>query len=168
MVRFLRLFMIVFLAFGLASCGILGKKKPPAKEIEIKPAPENAGLDFLVTASPLVNPQPDGQPSPTVVRVYLLNGDTAFANASFRQLWENDAKTLGPTMLGKAELIVQPGSVAHVKAPMAEGTVLVAVVVGFRDFQDAKWRAMVPLQGEKQLKLKADLKTLAVNLGPQD
>jgi type VI secretion system protein VasD len=51
---------------------------------------------------------------------------------------------------------------------MAEGTVLVAVVVGFRDFQDAKWRAMVPLQGEKRLNLKADLKTLSVSLGPQD
>jgi type VI secretion system protein VasD len=168
MVRVLRVLVVIGLAFGMASCGMFGKKKPPAQEIEIKPAPKNAGIDLLVTASPLVNPQPDGQASPTVLRLYLLSGDTAFANASFRQLWENDAKTLGPTMLGKAEVIVQPGSVAHVKAPMAEGTVLVAVVVGFRDFQDAKWRAMIPLQGEKQLKLKAELKSLSVNLGPQD
>lgn len=163
-----RMVVIVLLAFGLSSCGMLGKKKPPPTEIEIKPAPAQAGIDFLVTASPLANPQPDGTPSPLVLRLYLLSGETAFANASFRQLWENDADTLGPTMLGKAELIVQPGGVQRVKAPMAEGTLLVAVVAGFRDFQDAKWRAMVPLQGEKQLKLKADLKTLSVNLGPQD
>ena len=168
MLRILRLFVIVFLALGLASCGIFGKKKPPPQEIEIKPAPANAGLDLLVTASPLVNPQPDGQPSPLVLRVYALSAETAFVNASFRQLWENDAKTLGPTMLGKAEVIVQPGSVAHLKAPLPEGAVLIAVVVGFRDFQDAKWRAMVPLQGEKKLSLKADLKTLSVGLGPQD
>ncbi len=168
MVRILRLLVIVMLAFSLASCGMFGKKKPPAKEIEIKPAPQNAGLDFLVAASPLVNPQPDGQPSPTVVRVYLLSGDTAFANASFRQLWENDAKTLGPTMLGKAEIVLNPGGVQRIKAKLVEGTVIVAVVVGFRDFEQAKWRAMIPLQGEKKLKLKAELKTSSVNLGPQD
>ncbi len=160
--------MVALLALGLSACGLLGKSKPPPTEIEIKPAPADAGIDFLVTASPLANPQPDGSPSPLVLRLYLLSGDTAFANASFRQLWEDDAKTLGPTMLGKTEMILQPGGVQRVKAPIAPGTLLVAVVAGFRDFQDAKWRAMVPLQGEKNLKLKADIKSLSVGLGPQD
>jgi type VI secretion system protein VasD len=163
-----RIGVVIFLAIGLTSCGLLGKKKPPPTEIEIKPAPAKAGLDFLVTASPLMNPQPDGTPSPLVMRVYLLSGETKFANANFRQLWEDDVNTLGPTMLGKTEIIIQPGGVQRVKAPLAQGTLLIGVVVGFRDFKDAKWRAMVPVQGEKQLKLKAEIKTLAVNLGPQD
>ncbi|HVW54565.1 MAG TPA: type VI secretion system lipoprotein TssJ [Rhizobiaceae bacterium] len=158
---------MAMLSLELASCGIFGKKKPPAQEIAIQPAPAKAGLDLLVTASPLANPQPDGSPSPLVLRVYMLSGQTAFANASFRQLWENDAKTLGPTMLGKAEITIQPSGVKHVKAPLPQGTVVVAVVAGFRDFQDAKWRAMVPVQGEKQLDLGVQLNSLSVTLGPQ-
>jgi type VI secretion system protein VasD len=165
----LRTWLVLFAILGLSGCGLLSKDKPPPpKEIEIKPAPAEAGIDFIAMASPLVNPLPQGEPSPVVLRLYQLNGDSAFANASFRQLWEEDEKTLGPTMLGKAEIMLNPGGVEHIKAKLVEGTVLVAVVVGFRNFEGAKWRAMVPLHGEKNFKLKAELKTLSVDLGPQD
>lgn len=167
---FSRLFVLVCLcavAASLAGCG-LGQKKPPPTEIEIKPAPAAASLDVITVASPLVNPGPDGLPQPVVMRLYQLNAETAFANASFRQLWEADAETLGPTMLGKTELYFAPGEVQRVKANLIEGTTIVAVVVGFRNFEEAKWRAMVGLQGDKKFKLKADLKTLSIELGPQD
>lgn len=157
---------VFVLSLGLTACGF--GKKPPPKEIEIKPAPANAGIDFIAVASPLVNPGPDGAPQPVVLRLYQLNGETAFANASFRQLWEADADTLGPTMLAKTEMYLEPGSVQRIKANLIEGTTIVAAVAGFRNFEEAKWRAMVPLQGEKSFKLKASLNTLAVELGPQD
>lgn len=162
---FVRTCLLSALLLALAGCGLFGKPKPV--EIEIKPAPAEAGIDFMVVASPLINPLPDGAPSSVVLRLYQLNGETAFVNANFRQLWEQDEKTLGPTMLGKAELVVDPGGVQRVKAPLVEGTTIVAVVVGFRNFEEAKWRAMVPMQGEKNFKLQADLKTLSVDLGPQ-
>jgi type VI secretion system protein VasD len=44
----------------------------------------------------------------------------------------------------------------------------VAAVAGYRNFEEAKWRAMVGVQGESAMKLKADLKTLAIDLGPQN
>ena len=65
-------------------------------------------------------------------------------------------------MLGKTELYFAPGEVQRVKANLIEGTTIVAVVVGFRNFEEAKWRAMVGLQGDKKFKLKADLKTLSI------
>lgn len=164
----IRTWVVLVLVFGLSACGMLGAGKPPPTEIEIKPAPAEAAIDFIAMASPLVNPLPDGQPAPLVLRLYQLNGETAFANASFRQLWEQDEATLGPTMLGKAEIMLSPGGVERIKANLIEGTTLVAVTVGFRNFEEAKWRAMVPLQGEKKFKLKAELKTLSVDLGPQD
>ncbi len=71
-------------------------------------------------------------------------------------------------MLGKTELYFAPGEVQRVKANLIEGTTIVAVVVGFRNFEEAKWRAMVGLQGDKRFKLKAELKTLSIELGPQD
>ncbi|MHA6645268.1 type VI secretion system lipoprotein TssJ [Mesorhizobium sp. A623] len=163
----LRPWLVFAVVLCLSGCGLL-TKKPPATEIEIKPAPAEAGIDFIAMASPLINPSPDGQPSPVVLRLYQLSGDAAFANASFKQLWEQDEATLGPTMLGKAEIMLNPGGVERIKAKLVEGTVIVAVVVGFRDFEQTKWRAMIPLQGEKKLKLKAELKTSSVDLGPQD
>lgn len=164
-----RVLFVCVLASSLTACGLFGKKDvPPPKEIEIKPAPAAASLDFVAVASPLANPGPDGVPAPVVMRLYQLNAETNFSNASFRQLWEEDAKTLGPTMLGKTEIYLTPGGIEHVKANLIEGTTIVAVVVGFRNFENAKWRAMVGLQGDKRFKLKADLKTLAVDLGPQD
>lgn len=144
------------------------KEAPPPKEIEIKPAPAAAGIDFIAMTSPLVNPLPDGEPSPVVVRLYQLKGDAAFVNANFRQLWEDDEATLGPTLLGKAEVVLNPGGVERIKTSLIEGTALIAVVAGFRSFENAKWRAMVPLHGEKNFKLKAEVNTLSVDLGPQD
>lgn len=165
---FIRTWLVFAFVLSLSACSLLGNDKPPPTEIEIKPAPAQAAIDFIAMASPLINPLPDGQPSPLVLRLYQLNGETAFANASFRQLWEEDEATLGPTMLGKAEIMLSPGGVERISANLIEGTTLVAVVVGFRDFENAKWRAMVGLQGEKKFKLKAELKTLSVVLGPQD
>lgn len=164
----LKVLIVCVLAVGLSACGMFGKKKPPPTEIEIKPAPAAASIDFIAVASPLANPGPDGVPSPVVMRLYQLNGETNFVNGSFRQLWEEDEKTLGATMLGKTEIYLTPGGVERIKANLIEGTTIVAVVVGYRNFEDAKWRAMVPLQGDKRFKLKADLKTSSVELGPQD
>ncbi len=162
----IRTALVFVLMLSVSGCGLL-QRKPPPKEIEIKPAPAEANIDFIATASPLVNPAPSGEPSPIVVRLYQLNGETAFAGASFRQLWEADEDTLGPTLLGKTEMYLDPGGIERIKANLIEGTTIIAVVAGFRQFENAKWRAMVPVQGEKRFKLKADLKTLEVELGPQ-
>jgi type VI secretion system protein VasD len=159
---------LCLLALSLSACGLFAPKKPPPTEIEIKPAPPSSTIDFMVVASPLINPDPNGAPAPVVLRLYQLNGETNFANASFRELWEADEKTLGTTMLGKTEMFLTPGGVTRIKANLIKGTSIVAVVVGFRNFETAKWRAMVGLQGDTRFKLKADLKTLEVDLGPQD
>lgn len=167
MSRPLVLVCLCLVLFTLSGCGLISKKPPP-QEIEIKPAPAEASLDVIIVASPLVNPGPDGLPQPVVVRLYQLNGETAFANSSFRQLWEADAETLGATMLGRTELYLAPAQVQRIKANLIEGTTIIAAVVGFRSFGEAKWRAMVGVQGDKRFKLKVDLKTLSVEMGPQD
>lgn len=156
------------LPLPLGGCGMFSEESPAPMEIEIAPAPEGSDIDFLAVASPLANPSVDGAPSPVMLRLYQLKGETAFVNANFRQLWEEDEATLGPTLLGKTEMILEPGGVKRIEANLIEGTVIVAVTVGFRNFEEAKWRAMVGVQGEDKMVLKADIKTLAVDLGPQD
>lgn len=167
--RALRMTAVLTALAVLGSCSLFSADKPPPpKEIEIKPPAPDATLDFLVTASPLINPGTDGTPSSMVFRLYELSAPTQFSSANFRQLWESDEATLGATLLGKHEIVIAPGGVEHIKAKLNEKTLMIGVVAGFRDVTQAKWRALVPLQGEKTLALKASLKTLSVDLGPQD
>jgi type VI secretion system protein VasD len=163
---------ICFLALALPSCtaikDLFADKKPPPTEIEIKPAADGAGIDLIATASPLINPDAGGLPSPMVLRVYFLASPANFAKANFTQLWEKDAATLGPTMLGKQELIVKPGEAQRIVAKLPDGTTVIGVTGGFRNFQQAKWRAAFPLTGEPPHKLKVEIKTLAIDIAVQD
>lgn len=157
------------LLLPVAGCSLLKKDEPPpAKEIEIKKPAEGAKIDFLATASPLVNPGRDGVPSPVQVRLYILSAPDLFTEANFFELWEKDEATLKATMLGKKELFLIPGDVQRISAPLAPDALAVGVTVGFEDFQKAKWRAIIPLQGEKTLKIRAKIESDSVTLGPQD
>jgi len=54
--------------------------------------PQTLSLSFL--ASSRLNPTPDGQSRPLVVRVYELKEDARLLNASFEQVWQDDKATL--------------------------------------------------------------------------
>lgn len=153
----------------VSSCALLGlgKEEPEPTELEIKPPAENGRINFLATASPLLNPGPTGTPTPVVLRLYFLTAPGPFSEANFFELWEQDAATLGPTMLAKQELFLEPSDVQRVTADLPPETLMVGVTAGFRDFESAKWRAIVPMQGQKTLRLRAELLSNAVNLGPQ-
>lgn len=164
-----RLLLALALLLPVAGCSLLKKDEPPpAKEIEIKKPAEGAKIDFLATASPLVNPGRDGVPSPVQVRLYILSSPDLFTEANFFELWEKDEATLGPTVLGKQELFLIPGDVQRISAPLAPEALAVGVTVGFEEFQKAKWRAVIPLQGEKTLKIRAKIDSDAVTIGPQE
>lgn len=160
---------LVAAALLVSSCALLGKKDdpPPAAEIEIKKPGPDAKIDLLATVSPLANPGRDGVPSPVALRLYILSAPTAFTEANFFELWEHDQDTLGATLLGKQELFLIPSDVQHITAPLAPEALAVGVTVGFEDYQNAKWRAIIPLQGERTLKLRANVDSAAVTLGPQ-
>ena len=157
---------ICLLVLQLLSCA--SDKKPPPTEIEIKPAASGAGLDLIVTASPLINPDANGLPSPMVVRVYFLASPANFAKANFTQLWEKDATVLGATMLGKHELIIKPSEAQRIVTKLPDGTTVIGVTGGFLNYQQAKWRAAFPLTGEPPHKLKAEVKTQAIDISVQE
>jgi len=163
-----RALLALMLAYPLAGCSLLKKDEPPvAKEIEIKKPAEGTKIDFLATASPLANPGPNGTPSPVVLRLYILSAPDLFTEANFFELWERDEATLKGTLLGRKELFLTPSDVQRISAPLSPDALAVGVTVGYADFKNAKWRAIIPLQGEKTLKLRANIDSAAVTLGPQ-
>jgi type VI secretion system protein VasD len=162
-----RLPLVPALAIPLAGCGLwdsmFGPDQPAPKEVPMA-APPEARLKVTLTVSPLVNPDLDNRASPVVVRFYQLSADDAFKAADFASLFEKDEKTLGPTLLGKAEVIVAPGDIRTVASDINPKALYVAAVVGFRKFETAKWREIIPLKGEKQLELRCNLSRSAVEL----
>ncbi|MDP4025134.1 type VI secretion system lipoprotein TssJ [Methylobacterium sp. NEAU 140] len=160
------------LLVGMAGLGTLltscmEKKEPPPLEIDIKPAAGQT-VDFLIEASPLINPDAENNPAPVVVRIYLLASQTAFVNANFFQLWEKDEATLGSASLSRYETVLPPSGVRHIAAKLVDGTALIGVTVGFRDYRAAKWRALVPFVGDRTLKVKVQITTKSVAVVPQE
>ncbi len=153
----------------LPSCAMLGLggEDPPPQEIEIKPPAEGGKINFLATASPLLNPGTTGTPTPIVLRLYFLSAPGPFTDSNFFELWEQDEATLGPTLLAKHELFLSPSDVQRISVELPPETLMVGVTAGFRDFEAAKWRAIVPMQGQRLMRLRAELLSDAVNLGPQ-
>lgn len=156
------------IAPALASCASKDPPPTPASlELEIKPALDQT-IDMMIEASPLINPDADNNPTPVVVRIYMLSSQTAFMNADFFQLWEKDEATLGPSMLYRYETIMSPGSARHLGAKLADKTALIGVTVGFRDYRNAKWRALVPYTGDRTSKIKVQITTKSVAVVPQE
>src|SRR5690606_22086490 len=63
-----------------------GAPTPAVVELEVQPAAD-------------LNPDPNGRPSPVVMRLYHLASSTAFGSADFLQLYENESASLGPDLL---------------------------------------------------------------------
>lgn len=79
-------------------------------------------------------------PLPVVVRVYQLADDSAFKHASFHDLWKREQTTLGPSLLGVKEVVMQPNSEDKIEMPLDEKAKFVAGIALFRNPNTSKWR----------------------------
>jgi type VI secretion system protein VasD len=125
-------------AFLMAGCA-----KPPVIE---PPAPVTVAIDL--TATPDVNPDPNGRASPIAVRVYQLADATEFGKADFFALWEQDAATLGAGALGRHEVPLVPGASGSVTFKLNAAMQSVGIVAAYRDFRKATWRVSVPVPAQ--------------------
>lgn len=69
---------------------------------------ENANL--RIEATDRLNPDDDGRPLPTKVRIYQLANIGAMETATFEEIWNDDEETLGEAFLGKDEVWIYPDS----------------------------------------------------------
>ena len=163
--------LIVAAAAGLASCSwLFGKdeKKPEPKEVAMKPPP-GAKLEITVAASPLINPDLDGRPSPVVLRLYQLGSAEAFKQADFAHLYESDEKTLGKSLLGRFDTIMTPGGIQVFDIKKVDPqTTFIGAVAGFRNFDAAKWRALYAMQGKDDTNLRCNISRLSVEIKESD
>ena len=113
------------------------------------PPPPPTTIQLTVVGAKALNPDPNGRPSPVMLRLYQLGPSDAFANADFFQVIDQDKATLGPTLLDRQELAVPPDSRQTVTIQPKPEVKTLAVAAAFRAYEEAGWRAMQPIQPNK-------------------
>ncbi|MCB1930330.1 MAG: type VI secretion system lipoprotein TssJ [Rhodocyclaceae bacterium] len=111
-----------------------------------------------------LNPDSSGRPSPLVVRMYELKALSAFKDADFFSLWDNEQQTLAGDLVAREEMVLRPGDTHSIQRTTQPGTRFVGVVAAYRDLERAVWRASVPLVAHKTLPLsiKLDNRSVAI------
>lgn len=106
-------------------------------------------IKFVVQADQLVNPNTRGEPSPVVVRIYELKSTTNFNQAQFFELFDNDAKRLGPDLVAKREFELKPGDKVDFERATPAETRNIGVIAGFRLGDDAQWRTTAEVKPDR-------------------
>ncbi|GGI91848.1 type VI secretion system lipoprotein TssJ [Legionella impletisoli] len=104
-------------------------------------------IRMQVSATKQLNRDNMGDSLPVRIKIYQLNDETLFKEATFRQLWKSDVQTLGATLLEKRELTLNPGEREAIKiTPKAQAEYL-AVVALFRHPEGQSWKTLKPIMG---------------------
>lgn len=106
-------------------------------------------IDVTFEASSDLNPTPEGRPSPIVVRMYEFNDAKEFKGADFFAIYEKENATIGQAILAKDELEFRPGDEKHIERKTKPETQFIGIIAAYRDLDNAKWRAIIPLANEK-------------------
>jgi type VI secretion system protein VasD len=143
--------LLLLVATGLGACAA------PAQ-------PDPTVVRLTVTASPTINPDPQGRPSPVAVHVYRLTSPTNFSQADFFQLLEQEQETLGAELLGSDQVVVTPGGSQTVLREFEPNGQFIGVVAAFRDIDSASWRAYAPVPQNQTTPMTATVDTLSISL----
>ena len=112
----------------------------------------------------LHNPNENGDPAPVVVRVYQLKEVTAFQNAEYFDLADNDKKVLGGDLIGVQEYEMAPGKSQDYNRDISSEATHIGVIASFRDIDSAQWRDVIELKKEKKNEFVIYLTSLAVRI----
>src|SRR5580704_490502 len=116
---------------GLALCACASKSPNERVETRTQLA---AGTDL--------NPDNSARPSPVVVRIYQLRGDTEFMNCDFFAVYSNEKNALGANLVARDEFVVNPGERREVRIGLSNEARYVGAIGAFRDLTGAHWRAL--------------------------
>lgn len=109
---------------------------PPTTE---PPKCDQQMVSSAVITSPHINPSPAGEARPVQVRLYQLKTDTRFLNASFDQIWKNDADVLQDDLVKADEFPAYPNTRTDVKFERDEAAQFFMVAALFRTPKGRNW-----------------------------
>jgi type VI secretion system protein VasD len=148
MARWLRAALGLGLAAAVAACAA-----PP-------PPPPPTTVMLTLTATPDVNPTPDGKGAPVVLRVYQLASTAGFNGAEFFDLFNQDQATLKADLIKRDDVTLAPGQSKTLTLQPNDQVKAIGVFAGYRDYAHAIWRAATDVPPHKTTRI-------TVQAGPQ-
>jgi type VI secretion system protein VasD len=126
------------LALGLAASLTLGackKKKDTCKPEDYK----YKEIALYIQANRDLNLDEEGNPLPTVIRIYQLNGDLATRSLDFTELWEDAKTALGDEYISDKEIQIYPDSAELIKITPEDGARYILVFAAFQQPVGNTW-----------------------------
>lgn len=108
-------------------------------------APVSAGgeptdLRLKIVARANINPNKHGEAAPILVRVYELKATSAFTNADFFALQNDEKSAIGNDVLVVDEFILRPGDKREINRKSNRSTTSIGVFAGYRSLSQSVWR----------------------------
>jgi type VI secretion system protein VasD len=112
-------------------------------------APKRENVDMQIGATVDVNPDMQGRPSPVILHILELNSTEQFNRLDYMSLTQPSGAALGPDLLGKNQMVLQPGETKALPMELNPLTTAIGLVAGYRDIDNAVWRTSVAItQGD--------------------
>ncbi len=141
--------LLVFSVLLLSACGSLPKPK------------ETMAVELQ--ASPLVNPDENGRPSPVMVYVLAMRSLGAFERAAMINLIDDPAGTLTGDLVSFRQLTLLPGEQKSITLDLSPEVRYLGVVSSLRNFQMARWRFWIDAPSQSRF---GGQKTMGVSVDP--
>lgn len=131
--------------------------------------PKATTIQANLEASPDLNPDLNGRPSPVKIRLYVLKSLSVFENTDFFALRERDRELLAEDIAYREEMHVRPARTHEITYTIKaedspEGPLYVGVMAAYRDLENAEWRAATEIQSKKTTALTVYLDRLSVDI----
>lgn len=111
--------------------------------------PKREDVDMHINATADVNPDMQGRPSPIILHILELNSTEQFNRLDYMSLTQPSGAAMGAELLGKNQVILQPGETKALPMELNPLTTAIGLVAGFRDIDNAAWRKSIPIiQGD--------------------
>ena len=128
--------------------------------------PKITTLNFKVGDK--VNPDPNGNSLPVVVRIHELSSRTLFDANDFFSLFEKPEEILGADMIGKEEFEFTAGKKLKHERELASATRFIGILVAYRDIDNARWRAVIKVDPKADKKFLVALENLSIYTEEQE
>lgn len=148
--------------FRLAIGGLLIISLMSCQSLGFGPSPTR--MEVSIEASPNLNPNANGRPSPIVLRFYELSSADVFENSDFFTLYDTEMATLGKFIVFRDEMNINPGQLKKLKREAKPETRYVGVIAAYRDLDNARWRGVLELKPHKKNKIMIHLGSLSVSI----
>ena len=105
-----------------------------------------SNLTLQIHATPKINPDIHGIPSPTQVNFYLLRSDGSFQTASFMALRNHAQTTLNKALLKQQSLSIAPGHTRTLVLPSNTTAHFLGIVAAYRVLPNSQWKQLIALK----------------------